>query len=1119
MILLHYCNTIMNNYLKSLLLILIIIGSALKIFSQTHVSGVVNGIWNQEGSPYILDSTIVILQNTFLRIDSGVTVLLGAQDSIKVNGTFKAFGTESDSVYFLPAEGDSTWKLIYFYPESDDNNRFRYCHFEECGGYLIKNSDCSQEYSHCTFVSQEYSLVFDNNDGSITDCVFITGTWGLHMKWGSNMLIEGNNFSGSGAGIDGYSASGIITNNVMNNNNTFLLLSSMSGMTISNNIIGGGIIFSGFNTVISDNTIDGDVSITGSGITLSGNTINDQVRFDASESTMIGNVLTFSGMSWGLDLDQVNDVLIQNNQISNEIHTFECDELTIRDNQLQGIISMEDEDLYVINNNFSNSLISVCDEGHVQIDSNYIEGKISASDESLIEARHNAILWLSGEYKDELVTVAGTMIFENNTIVCESYSTFVTELIYVMETGDLTLTNNIIVGDNINSVGLKVVSGGVVDHSYNLFWKCDTIYAGCLPGVGEFYADPMLIEGDPFDPALLAVSPCIDAGALSFPNDPDGTRIDIGCLFFDTRYDHPPGIYSDTSSIASLGEEYSYWAKACDDGYSLNFSFENLPAWLNAPALFTLADSVELSGLTPEYQDDFEFFIRVEDSGGQIDSQWVAVETVPYNLLYGTIYGVLPAENSPYLMTADVIVPGWECLIIEPGVEIYVRKHYEPDGLFTIKVYGQLIAEGSAEDSIIFVSAEEEPDKEWGGIKLINSRQDSSIISFCHIEDASYGAVFAYYSNKFRTNNNLFKNNYAGIRMEDNSSGIVSYNTFYESYPFYIYICQSSAEIYENTFFDSLSSAYVLIWDYSSGQNYNNRFMGINGLVIDHYSDPIVCWNIFNLYSGFGDAININNGSEPVIFNNNISAAGEGIDIGSDSYPVINNNIISNCTGYGIGVTTVGTYPDTFYIQYNNLWNNSGGNYVNCPAYFGNMISLNANGDSCDIYFNISQDPMFEGGEPFSFILQDDSPCIDAGNPDSEYFDIEDPNNPSFALFPAKGTIINDMGLYGGHETSLWTGIDNREESNLPKTAALYQNYPNPFNSVTRIDFSLPVKSKAKLTIYNILGEEVICLCDCQLDEGAYSYNWDASNAASGVYFINLNTELFQKSKIMVLLK
>ena len=54
-------------------------------------------------------------------------------------------------------------------------------------------------------------------------------------------------------------------------------------------------------------------------------------------------------------------------------------------------------------------------------------------------------------------------------------------------------------------------------------------------------------------------------------------------------------------------------------------------------------------------------------------------------------------------------------------------------------------------------------------------------------------------------------------------------------------------------------------------------------------------------------------------------------------------------------------------------------------------------------------------------------------------------------------------------------GIVSVEEdvSTTPFSFQLEQNYPNPFNPVTTISYLLPIRSEVRLTIYNILGEEI----------------------------------------------
>ena len=96
--------------------------------------------------------------------------------------------------------------------------------------------------------------------------------------------------------------------------------------------------------------------------------------------------------------------------------------------------------------------------------------------------------------------------------------------------------------------------------------------------------------------------------------------------------------------------------------------------------------------------------------------------------------------------------------------------------------------------------------------------------------------------------------------------------------------------------------------------------------------------------------------------------------------------------------------------------------------------------------------------------------------------------------------------------------ITKQEE--IPASYNLVQNYPNPFNPVTTIEFSLPENTQnAKLTIYNMLGQKVAELVNTSLEAGIYRYQWDAKNAASGLYIYELRTEKFVSTKKMLLLK
>ncbi len=86
---------------------------------------------------------------------------------------------------------------------------------------------------------------------------------------------------------------------------------------------------------------------------------------------------------------------------------------------------------------------------------------------------------------------------------------------------------------------------------------------------------------------------------------------------------------------------------------------------------------------------------------------------------------------------------------------------------------------------------------------------------------------------------------------------------------------------------------------------------------------------------------------------------------------------------------------------------------------------------------------------------------------------------------------------------------DVAEAPTTPVTFALHQNYPNPFNPSTTISFDMPVAGQVKLTVYNMLGQEVATLVNGTMASGRASVVWSATDrsglsVASGVYFYQL---------------
>ena len=83
----------------------------------------------------------------------------------------------------------------------------------------------------------------------------------------------------------------------------------------------------------------------------------------------------------------------------------------------------------------------------------------------------------------------------------------------------------------------------------------------------------------------------------------------------------------------------------------------------------------------------------------------------------------------------------------------------------------------------------------------------------------------------------------------------------------------------------------------------------------------------------------------------------------------------------------------------------------------------------------------------------------------------------------------------------------------------LTQNYPNPFNPSTSISFTLPESGNVKLTVYNLLGQEIKTLVNGYKNSGVHFYNFDAKELSSGVYIYKLETKGFTQTRKMTIIK
>jgi len=168
------------------------------------------------------------------------------------------------------------------------------------------------------------------------------------------------------------------------------------------------------------------------------------------------------------------------------------------------------------------------------------------------------------------------------------------------------------------------------------------------PGTGDLFEDPLFVGGSPFDYHLQSESPCIDGGALSSPYDPDGTRADIGALYYEQAFveievnwpmingskERTNWAKGERDLLPPFEHEHEYQVGAADNEPSISYDdgvlFVHSDGSPNKLQAFAYGDDEELwtFGIRPSWADIW-FIPAVSDSliiiAGQGNENWYAV--------------------------------------------------------------------------------------------------------------------------------------------------------------------------------------------------------------------------------------------------------------------------------------------------------------------------------------------------------------------------------------------------------------------------------------------------------------------------------------------------------------
>jgi hypothetical protein len=245
-------------------------------------------------------------------------------------------------------------------------------------------------------------------------------------------------------------------------------------------------------------------------------------------------------------------------------------------------------------------------------------------------------------------------------------------------------------------------------------------------------------------------------------------------------------------------------------------------------------------------------------------------------------------NNSPYIVTGDIVLFPDKTLTVEPGVEVRFN------GYFSLEIRGILSAIGTETDSIKFISNIADEKDSWSRIQIQNASQYArGFFEYCQIKNSEFGIAVeccwgndeSYIKHSLFENNSIASYNYAGWFLPfdhclfiHNTTAIAHADKLITNSSFFYNETAVSAERYKiyNSVFENNDAA--IDWDMSSG------FGIIDSCIISNNNLGIRAWDCTITHNEITNN-NIGLVSSHESWNNN----------GNLYYvPVLNNRICNN---------------------------------------------------------------------------------------------------------------------------------------------------------------------------------------------------------------------------------
>ena len=123
--------------------------------------------------------------------------------------------------------------------------------------------------------------------------------------------------------------------------------------------------------------------------------------------------------------------------------------------------------------------------------------------------------------------------------------------------------------------------------------------------------------------------------------------------------------------------------------------------------------------------------------------------------------------------------------------------------------------------------------------------------------------------------------------------------------------------------------------------------------------------------------------------------------------------------------------------------------------------------------------------------------------------------------FEGQGKVdFDNVILAGENGVKIESTFASFDVNTLPIQTELKASYPNPFNPSTTINYDLAADGNVNIVIYDALGRVVTELANgFQTKGNDKQITWDASNQASGAYFLRMTAENYTTTQKLMLVK